>query len=117
MVKVIRFALAALLEIAIVTLVVVLAAGTRPAWSASTGPSSMPSSMPNMPEREMTPEEKAKIAFNSGVRTVNKADKYDANAATAKDERKKEKAAQEASERYAEARAKFEQVVQLAPTM
>jgi tetratricopeptide (TPR) repeat protein len=117
MVKLIRFVLAAVLEVAVVTVVVVLAAASQSAWSASTGPSSMPSSMPNMPEREMTPEQKAKIAFNSGVRAVNKADKYDANAEKASDERKKDKAMREANERYAEARAKFEQVVQLAPTM
>jgi len=97
-----------------IVLAAVLAA---PAWAASTGPSSMPSSMPNMPEREMTPEEKAKIAFNSGVRAVNKADKYADSAMKASDDRKKEKATKEATERYAEARGKFEQVVQLAPTM
>src|SRR5262245_62099206 len=97
-----------------IVLVALLAA---PAWSASTGPSSMPSSMPNMPEREMTPEQKAKIAFNSGVRAVEKADKYAANAEKASDDRRKEKATREANERYTEARAKFEQVVQLAPTM
>jgi tetratricopeptide (TPR) repeat protein len=117
MMRVVRFVLAAALEVVVVTLVVVLAAASAPAWSASTGPSSMPSSMPNMPEREMTPEEKAKIAFNSGVRAVNKADKYDANAEKASDARKKEKATKEASEHYAEARGKFEQVVQLTPTM
>ncbi|HVY80295.1 MAG TPA: tetratricopeptide repeat protein [Steroidobacteraceae bacterium] len=117
MAKLIRLALAAVMEVVIVTLVVVVAAATMPARSASTGPSSMPSSLPNLPEREMTPEEKAKIAFNAGVRAVSKADKYAASADKASDARKKEKAAQKANERYADARGKFEQVVQLAPTM
>jgi tetratricopeptide (TPR) repeat protein len=88
-----------------------------PAWSASTGPSNMPSSMPNMPARELTPEEKAKMAFNSGVRAVNKADKYGEKSEKASDDRRKEKASKEANERYAEARGKFEEVVQLTPTM
>lgn len=95
----------------------VTVAGTSPVFSASTGPSSMPSSMPNMPEREMTPEDRAKVAFNAGVRAVNKADKYAANADKASDDRKKDKAAKEANEEYSAARAKFEQAVQFAPTM
>jgi tetratricopeptide (TPR) repeat protein len=97
-----------------VVLIAVLAA---PAWSAQTGPSSMPSSMPSTPARELTPEEKAKIAFNSGVRAVGKADKYAEKSEKASDDRKKEKASREANERYAEARGKFEEVVQLAPAM
>src|SRR5437868_2964374 len=72
-----------------------IVAGTSPVFSASTGPSSMPSSMPNLPDREMTPEDRAKVAFNAGVRAVNKADKYAANADKASDDRKKEKAAKE----------------------
>ena len=95
----------------------VTVAGTSPVFSASTGSSSMPSSMPNMPEREMTPEDRAKVAFNAGVRAVNKADKYAANADKASDDRKKDKAAKEANEEYSAARAKFEQAVQFAPTM
>jgi tetratricopeptide (TPR) repeat protein len=77
----------------------------------------MPSSMPNLPEREMTPEDRAKVAFNAGVRAVNKADKYAANADKATDERKKDKASKEANEQYSNARAKFEQAVQFAPTV
>src|SRR5262245_45707232 len=98
-----------------VALTVLLVASTAPVWSAGSGPSAMPSSMPNLPERQMTPEEKAKIAYNSGVRAVNKGDKYAGNAEKASDDRKKEKATKEANEEYATARAKFEQAVQLAP--
>ena len=100
-----------------IVLAAVLVATTAPVWSASTGPSSMPSSMPNLPEREMTPEDRGKVAFNAGVRAVNKADKYATNADKATDERKKDKASQEANEQYSNARAKFEQAVQFAPTV
>lgn len=94
-----------------------LVAAVAPAWSASSGGgSSMPSSM-NVPEREMTPEQKAKMAYSSGLRAATKGDKYTANAEKAKDERKKEKAAKEANEQYSNARAKFEQAVELAPSM
>jgi tetratricopeptide (TPR) repeat protein len=100
-----------------IALGVLLVAGTAPAWSASSGPSSMGSSMPAMPEREMTPEDKAKQAYNSGLRNANKGDKYSANAEKATDDRKKQKAADEAKEQYSDAREKFEQAVQLNPSM
>jgi tetratricopeptide (TPR) repeat protein len=95
-----------------------LVAGAVPAWSASSGPSSMGgSSMPSMPDRELSPEEKGKQAYNSGIRAANKGDKYSANAEKATDARKKQKAADEAKEQYSNAREKFEQAVQLAPSM
>ena len=82
------------------------------AWSA--GGNSMPSSnMPRMePARELTPEERAKQAYNAGVRAVKKADKYAESAEKATDPRKKEKAAKEAQERYGDALAKFELAVE-----
>ena len=88
------------------------------AWSAAGN--SMPSS--NMPSnmeapREVTPEERARQAYNSGVRTVKKADKYDETAAKATDPRKKEKAEKEAQERYGDALAKFELAVQSNPSL
>jgi tetratricopeptide (TPR) repeat protein len=101
----------------IVLSALLLAAVAPGAFSASSGPSSMPSSMPSVPEREMTPEEKAKVAYNAGVRAANKGDKQSANAAKATDEKKKAKAAKNAAEQYASARAKFEEAVQLAPSM
>jgi tetratricopeptide (TPR) repeat protein len=100
-----------------IALGVLLIAGTAPAWSASSGPSSMGSSMPTMPERQLTPEDKAKQAYNSGLRNANKGDKYSANADKATDDRKKQKAADEAKEQYSDAREKFEQAVQLNPSM
>jgi len=87
------------------------------AWSA--GGNSMPSNnLPSMaPARELTPEERAKQAYNSGVRAVKKADKYEESAAKASDPRKKDKAEKEAQERYGDALAKFELAVQSDPSM
>lgn len=104
-------------SIHIVLTALLAAASCTTAWSASSGPSSMPSSMPNMPEREVSPEEKGRMAYNSGVRAANKGDKYSANAEKATDARKKDKAAKEANEQYANARAKFELATQMAPSM
>lgn len=74
--------------------------------------------MPSMePSRELTPEEKAKSAYNSGVRAVKKADKYEGAAAKATDARKKDKATRESIEQYQKALEKFEQAVVLAPGM
>jgi tetratricopeptide (TPR) repeat protein len=87
------------------------------AWSAGggqTGGGNMPDLSSN---REQTPEEKAKFAYNSGVRAVNKADKYEAAADKATDPRKKEKASKEALEQYQSASKKFEQAVQYMPSM
>ena len=94
-----------------------IVAACAPAWSASSGPSSTPSSMPNLPSREMTPEEKGRQAYNSGVRAASKGDKYADKAAKATDDRKKEKALKDANEEYTTARAKFEQAVELAPSL
>jgi tetratricopeptide (TPR) repeat protein len=69
------------------------------------------------PARELTPEERAKQAYNSGVRAVKKADKYDEAAAKAVDPKKKEKSAKESQEKYGDALAKFEQAVQFNPSM
>jgi len=93
-------------------------AGVPQVWAAASGPSSGGSSMPDMsPSRAQTPEDKAKSVYNSGVRTVNKADKYDAAAEKATDARKKDKASAEAQEQYKSALGKFEQAVQYAPAM
>jgi tetratricopeptide (TPR) repeat protein len=87
------------------------------AWSAGAG-SSPSSNMPSMePARELTPEERAKQAYNSGVRAVKKADKYDESAAKATDQRKKDKAAKESQEKYQDAFEKFVQAVQYNPSM
>ena len=74
-------------------------------------------SMPDVRSREQTPEDKAKDLYNSGVRDVKKADKYQASAAELTDARKKEKAQREAQEYYTSALAKFKQALQNDPRM
>ncbi len=87
------------------------------AWSAGAGQAPS-SNMPNMqPDRELTPAERAKQAYNSGVRAVKKADKYDETATKATDARKKDKAVKESQEKYQDALEKFEQAVQFDPFM
>jgi tetratricopeptide (TPR) repeat protein len=88
----------------------VLVASVPAAWSAGGGPANMPNT--NMgPAREETPEDKARSAYNSGVRQVKKADKAAESAEKATDARKKDKAEKEARELYAGARDKFMEAV------
>jgi tetratricopeptide (TPR) repeat protein len=84
-------------------------------WANGGGGMSMPAPPP-MP-REQTPQQKAKDAYNDGVHYVKKADKAQAAAAQATDAGKKDKAAHEAQDRYAEALAKFQQATDLDPTL
>ena len=87
------------------------------AWSAAGGPAPS-SNLPTMePARELTPEERAKSAYNSGLRAVKKGDKYDEAAGKATDARKKDKAAKESQEQYQNALGKLEQAVQYNPSM
>jgi tetratricopeptide (TPR) repeat protein len=67
--------------------------------------------------REMTPEERAKSAYNQGVRAVKQADKSGQDAATATNDKKKAKAAERAQKQYAKAREYFAAAAQLKPGM
>lgn len=87
---------------------------TAPAVWANGGGSM---SMPEVRSREQTPEEKAKELYNSGVRELKKADKYQTSAAELTDARKKDKALHEAQEYYTNALAKFKQALQNDPRM
>ncbi len=91
-----------------------LASGMSAGWANGGG--DIPAAPPPMP-REQTPQQKAQDAYNDGVRAVKKADKAQAAAAQATDAGKKDKAAHEAQDRYAEALAKFQQATQLDPTL
>jgi tetratricopeptide (TPR) repeat protein len=84
------------------------------AWANGGGSMSMPEIRP---PREQTPEEKAKDLYNSGVRDIKKADKYQAAATEQSDARKKEKALHEAQEYYTSALARFQQATQNDPRM
>ena len=66
----------------------------------------------NMPERQMTPEEQAKAAYNQGVRAVKAADKLAKAADEATDEKKKTKALDKAKRQYDNARGYFASALQ-----
>ena len=92
-----------------------LASGALPAAVASGGGMSpMPQSTQSMP-RVATPEQQARQLYNDGVGYVRKADKADAEAASASDASRKDKAQREAHDRYASAFEKFGQAVRLDP--
>jgi tetratricopeptide (TPR) repeat protein len=67
--------------------------------------------------REQTPKEKARTAYNEGLRAVRKGDNQAAAAEKATDARKKEKAAQKSVEFYERARDSFTVAVQNVDTM
>jgi tetratricopeptide (TPR) repeat protein len=93
-----------------------LASGMSAGWANGGGGMSMPATPPPMP-REQTPQQKAKDAYNDGVHDVKKADKAQDAAAQATDTGKKDKAARDAHDRYAEALSKFQEATQLDPTL
>jgi tetratricopeptide (TPR) repeat protein len=66
----------------------------------------------NMPERQMTPEEQAKTAYNQGVRAVKAADKLSKTAEEATDDKKKTKAEDKAKRQYENARGYFAAALQ-----
>jgi len=90
-----------------------LAGGMVTGWANGGG--GMPATPP-MP-REQTPQQKARDAYNDGVHRVKKADKAQAAAAQATDAGKKDKAAHEARDRYAEALARFQEATGLDPQL
>jgi tetratricopeptide (TPR) repeat protein len=90
--------------------------GAPLAWANGGGGMRMPSPSPSMP-REQTPQQKARDAYNDGVRYVKRADKAQEEAAGATDTGKKGKATHEAQEAYSSARAKFTEATSLDPTL
>jgi tetratricopeptide (TPR) repeat protein len=74
-------------------------------------------SSPSLPmPRVETPQQKARDAYNDGVRSVKKADKAAQAQAEATDAGRKDKAAHEARDAYAAALAKFTESTNLDPT-
>ena len=68
----------------------------------------------DMPQRQMTPEEQAKAAYNQGVRAVKAADKLAKAADEATDEKKKTKALDKAKRQYDNANSTcYVQIVQI----
>jgi tetratricopeptide (TPR) repeat protein len=66
----------------------------------------------SMPERQMTPEDQAKAAYNQGVRAVKAADKLAKTADEATDDKKKAKAEDKAKRQYENARGYFASALQ-----
>lgn len=91
-------------------LVVVLGSGAASAAGGGGAPSGGGSF--NMPERQLTPEEQAKQAYNQGVRAVKAADKLGKAADEATDEKKKTKASDKAKRQYENARGYFAAALQ-----
>jgi tetratricopeptide (TPR) repeat protein len=92
-----------------------LIAALSPALLANGG-GAMPSPSMSM-SRVQSPTEKARDAYNDGVHYVKKADKAQEAAAHESDAGKKDKAAREAHDAYAAALPKFQQALQLDPTL
>jgi tetratricopeptide (TPR) repeat protein len=93
-----------------------LLAGLSLAASANGGGAMSMPSMP-MPPRQASPQERARNAYNDGVRQVKKADKAQQASLEATDPGKKDKAAREAHEAYAAALKKFTESAGLDPTL
>jgi tetratricopeptide (TPR) repeat protein len=82
-------------------------------WAAGGGAASAP--QPRIVEQ--TPRERAKSAYNTGVRAIRKADALAAESTRTADGAKKDKSARRALEAYGKALAKFEDAVRDAPDM
>ncbi len=96
--------------------VLVVALGSGAAFAAGGGGAPSGGSF-NMPERQMTPEEQAKAAYNQGVRAVKSADKLAKTADEATDDKKKTKASDKAKRQYENARGYFAAALQRKPEM
>jgi tetratricopeptide (TPR) repeat protein len=84
------------------------------ALAAGTGSMSMPQSEP---PRELSPEELARSAYNSGVRQLKKADDDDEDAERATDAAKKQKAHDKSMAAYEKALASFQDAVSRNPQL
>jgi tetratricopeptide (TPR) repeat protein len=100
------------MRIAAIGLGVLVALGSGAALAAGGGSAPSGGGSFNMPERQMTPEEQAKQAYNQGVRAVKAADKLAKTADEATDEKKKAKALDKAKHQYDNARGYFASALQ-----
>jgi tetratricopeptide (TPR) repeat protein len=106
------------MRLAILTLIAASSIMAMPvALAASSGGPMSGGGSDMSPPREQTPKEKARSAYNEGLRAVRKADNQAAAAEKATDERKKEKAAKKSAELYERARESFTLAVQNVDTM
>src|ERR1700746_2961695 len=93
-----------------------LLAGSRLTASANGGGAIPMPSIPT-PARQVSPQEKARDAYNDGVRYVKKADKAQQASLEDTDAGEKDKAAREAHDAYAAALKKFTDATGLDPTL
>jgi len=91
---------------------VLVALGSGAALAAGGGSAPSGGGSFNMPERQMTPEEQAKQAYNQGVRAVKAADKLAKSAEETTDEKKKAKVLDKAKHQYENARGYFASALQ-----
>jgi tetratricopeptide (TPR) repeat protein len=100
------------MRIAAIGLGVLVALGSGAALAAGGGSAPSGGGSFNMPERQMTPEEQAKAAYNQGVRAVKAADKLAKSAEETTDDKKKVKALDKAKRQYENARGYFASALQ-----
>jgi len=82
------------------------------------GGGNMPSGAPAMQLREPpSPEEQARSQYNAGVKSIEKADEFDADATRQADERRRAKSRARAAQAYGAALKKFARATELAPDM
>lgn len=101
-----------IMRIAILTLIAASSIAAVPAAFAASSGGPMGGSGDFSAPREQTPKERARTAYNEGLRAVRKADNQAAAAEKATDERKKDKAANKSVEFYERARDSFTLAVQ-----
>ena len=100
------------MRIAAIGLGVLVALGSGAALAAGGGSAPSGGGSFNMPERQMTPEEQAKQAYNQSVRAVKAADKLAKSAEETTDEKKKAKVLDKAKHQYENARGYFASALQ-----
>lgn len=98
-------------------LAVSLVAGASTALAAGGGPMSSGPSVGNYEERQASPEERAKSAYNAGIKSIKKAKDYEADAAAASTPEKKAKANEKAAKVFNKALDQFQEAVGNEPDM
>lgn len=103
----------------LITLVAIGVCAALPdsAAQANGGGAAPSTSAPEMPRREVTPQDQAKAAYNAGVKQIHKADEYEQDAAQASSPEKRDKAMKKASAAYEKALENFQDATSLDASM
>src|SRR5712671_2999019 len=91
-------------------------AATAPAWSAGGSPAPSGGNY-DMPQRDRSPAEVAKDAYNAGIRYLKDAKEYEEDAQKAKDPKKVAKATEKSQKAYQKAQKEFVTAISKVPTM